>query len=77
MNEHNAREYVSKLRRFYTDALIYAVVNLGLILIWAISGGGIFLANLGDHWMGDWSWCSCLFLRTHAPGKCDGALFDT
>jgi hypothetical protein len=42
MNEHNAREYVNKLRRFYTDALIYAVVNLGLILIWAISGGGYF-----------------------------------
>ncbi|OJW50133.1 MAG: hypothetical protein BGO67_02050 [Alphaproteobacteria bacterium 41-28] len=42
MNEHNAREYVSKLRRFYTDALIYVVVNLGLVLIWAISGGGYF-----------------------------------
>ena len=42
MNEHNAREYVNKLRRFYTDALIYVVVNLGLILIWAISGGGYF-----------------------------------
>ena len=42
MNEHNAREYVKKLRRFYTDALIYVVVNLGLVLIWAISGGGYF-----------------------------------
>lgn len=42
MNEHKAREYVKKLRRFYTDALIYGVVNLGLILIWAISGGGYF-----------------------------------
>lgn len=42
MNEKEAREYVSKLRRFYTDAFIYAVVNLGLILIWAISGGGYF-----------------------------------
>ncbi len=42
MNEKDAREYVSKLRRFYTDAFIYAVVNLGLILIWAISGGGYF-----------------------------------
>ena len=42
MNEHKAREYVRKLRRFYTDALIYGVVNLGLILIWAISGGGYF-----------------------------------
>ena len=42
MNEQSAREYVSKLRRFYTDALIYVVVNLGLILIWAIAGGGTF-----------------------------------
>ncbi len=42
MNEHQAREHIRKLRRFYTDALIYAVVNLGLILIWAISGGGYF-----------------------------------
>jgi len=42
MNEHQVREHVRKLRRFYTDALIYAVVNLGLILIWAISGGGYF-----------------------------------
>ncbi len=42
MNEQKAREHVNKLRRFYTDALIYGVVNLGLILIWAISGGGYF-----------------------------------
>lgn len=42
MNEHQVREHVRKLRRFYTDAMIYGVVNLGLILIWAISGGGYF-----------------------------------
>lgn len=42
MNENHARSHVKKLRRFYTDILIYAVVNLGLILIWAISGGGTF-----------------------------------
>jgi hypothetical protein len=42
MTENQAREYVRKLSRFYTDALIYVVVNLGLILIWAISGGGYF-----------------------------------
>ncbi len=42
MNEHQAREHVRKLRRFYTDALIYGAVNLGLILIWAIAGGGYF-----------------------------------
>jgi len=42
MTEHQAREYVRKLRRFYTDAFIYGIVNIGLILIWAISGGGYF-----------------------------------
>ena len=42
MNENRARSHIKKLRRFYTDILIYAVVNLGLILIWAISGGGTF-----------------------------------
>lgn len=42
MNEREVREYVRKLRRFYTDVLIYGVINLGLILIWAISGGGYF-----------------------------------
>ena len=42
MNEIQVRDHVRKLRRFYTDALIYAVVNIGLILIWAISGGGYF-----------------------------------
>jgi hypothetical protein len=42
MNENQVRDHVRKLRRFYTDALIYAVVNIGLILIWVISGGGYF-----------------------------------
>jgi len=42
MNERQVREYVHKLRRFYTDVLIYGVVNLGLILIWVISGAGYF-----------------------------------
>ncbi|MBA3814048.1 MAG: 2TM domain-containing protein [Alphaproteobacteria bacterium] len=42
MNEHQVRDHVRKLRRFYTDALIYVVVNVGLIFIWAISGGGYF-----------------------------------
>ncbi len=55
MNEHQIRDYIHKLRRFYTDALIYGIVNLGLI-----SSGpylvGIFLARLGYYWMGDWSW---------------------
>lgn len=42
MNENQVRDHVHKLRRFYTDVLIYTVVNIGLILIWAISGGGYF-----------------------------------
>src|SRR5258707_11538207 len=42
MNEQQVRQHVRKLSRFYTDALIYGVVNVGLILIWAISGGGYF-----------------------------------
>lgn len=42
MNEQKAREYIRKLRRFYTNALACGVVNIGLILIWAISGGGYF-----------------------------------
>lgn len=42
MNEQQVREHVKKLRRFYTDVLIYSVVNVGLILIWLISGAGYF-----------------------------------
>ncbi len=42
MTEQQARVYVHKLRQFYTDILVYGVVNLGLVLIWAISGGGYF-----------------------------------
>ena len=36
MNEQQVRDHVRKLSRFYTDALIYTVVNLGLILIWEV-----------------------------------------
>ena len=42
MTEKQARIYVHKLRQFYTDVLIYGAVNLGLVLIWALSGGGYF-----------------------------------
>lgn len=42
MNENQVRDHVHKLRRFYTDVLIYVVVNIGLILIWVVSGGGYF-----------------------------------
>jgi len=42
MNETQVREHVHKLRRFYTDVLVYVVVNIGFILIWVVSGGGYF-----------------------------------
>ena len=42
MNENQVREHVHKLRRFYTDVLVYTIVNIGLILIWLVSGGGAF-----------------------------------
>lgn len=42
MNEQQVRAHVRKLKRFYTDILLYIIVNFGLILIWAISGGGYF-----------------------------------
>lgn len=42
MNENQVREHVHKLRRFYTDVLVYTIVNIGLILIWLVSGGGYF-----------------------------------
>lgn len=42
MNEQQVRTHVRKLKRFYTDILIYVIVNVGLILIWAVSGGGYF-----------------------------------
>lgn len=42
MNESQVREHVHKLRRFYTDALVYTVVNIGFILVWLVSGGGYF-----------------------------------
>lgn len=42
MNEAEVREHVRKLRRFYTDVLVYTLVNLFLILIWALSGAGYF-----------------------------------
>ena len=42
MTETQARERVSQLKRFYTDLTIYALVNLALVLVWGISGGGYF-----------------------------------
>ena len=42
MKEVEIREHVRKLKRFYTDLTIYVFVNLTLILVWVISGGGYF-----------------------------------
>ncbi len=42
MNEKEVREHVRKLRRFYTDVVIYLGVNTFLILVWALSGVGYF-----------------------------------
>lgn len=42
MNEKEVREHVRKLRRFYTDVVIYLAVNAFLILVWALSGVGYF-----------------------------------
>ncbi|MEN8236513.1 MAG: 2TM domain-containing protein [Pseudomonadota bacterium] len=41
-SEFEIRQRVKNLREFYRHLTIYGVVNLSLILIWAISGGGYF-----------------------------------
>lgn len=33
---------IHRLRDFYNDLILYGLVNAGLIVIWAISGGGYF-----------------------------------
>ena len=40
--ELEVRQRVKNLREFYRHLTVYGVVNLGLILIWAISGGNYF-----------------------------------
>lgn len=40
--EFEIRQRVKNLREFYRHLTIYGVVNVSLILIWAISGGGYF-----------------------------------
>ena len=42
MTEAEAKNRVRQLKRFYTDIVIYALVNMGLILVWIIFGGGYF-----------------------------------
>jgi hypothetical protein len=42
LSEADVKARVKELRNFYVDLTLYGAVNLGLILIWAISGGGYF-----------------------------------
>lgn len=42
LTETEVKARVKELRNFYIDLTLYGAVNLGLILIWAISGGGYF-----------------------------------
>lgn len=41
-SELEIRQRVKNMREFYRHLTVYGVVNLSLILIWAISGGGYF-----------------------------------
>lgn len=40
--ETDIRARVRDLKKFYVDLTLFGAVNVGLILIWAISGGGYF-----------------------------------
>lgn len=42
LSEIDIKARVKELRNFYVDLTLYGTVNLGLILIWAVSGGGYF-----------------------------------
>lgn len=42
MTETEVRARVKELKNYYVDLTLYGAVNLGIILIWAISGGGYF-----------------------------------
>ncbi|OJX13001.1 MAG: hypothetical protein BGO77_00845 [Caedibacter sp. 37-49] len=42
LSEAEVKARVRELRKFYIDLTLYGTVNLGLVLIWAISGGGYF-----------------------------------
>ncbi|MFO0375104.1 MAG: 2TM domain-containing protein [Alphaproteobacteria bacterium] len=42
MNEQELRKRVRALREFYQSLIIYGLVNAGLVLVWAVSGGGYF-----------------------------------
>ena len=42
MQEQEIRKRIRALRDFYQSLIIYALVNAGLVVIWAVSGGGYF-----------------------------------
>lgn len=42
LTEEEIRERVANLKKFYKSLTIYIAVNLGFILIWAMTGGGYF-----------------------------------
>lgn len=42
MQEQELRKRIKALREFYQSLVIYGLVNAGLIIVWAVSGGGYF-----------------------------------
>lgn len=42
MNEQEMRKRVRALKEFYQSLIIYGLVNAGLVVVWAVSGGGYF-----------------------------------
>jgi hypothetical protein len=42
MQEQDIRKKVRALKEFYQSLIIYGLVNAGLVVVWAVSGGGYF-----------------------------------
>ncbi|MBA4117642.1 MAG: hypothetical protein C0514_01925 [Candidatus Puniceispirillum sp.] len=42
VQEQELRKRIRALREFYQSLVIYGLVNAGLIIVWAVSGGGYF-----------------------------------
>lgn len=42
MQEQELKKRIRALREFYQSLVIYGLVNAGLIIVWAVSGGGYF-----------------------------------
>lgn len=45
---------VKAKRGFWVHVVVYLAVNVLLVVIWASSGGGLFLANFGGAGLGNW-----------------------